>query len=129
MSPTFRNPPDTQSTSTPSSTDWSCTACPSRCDTATWHRPRALTRGGIFAALVFAAEAFPPANEFGPRAFTQDQLHDTVGKYLTVDEIRPARSWINVPKTLPDGFEYRNVVIGSDGRAQLPSWLVVAHRS
>jgi SAM-dependent methyltransferase len=90
---------------------------------------RALTRGGIFAALVFATEAFPPANEFGPRAFTRDQLYDTVGKYLTVDEIRPARSWINVPKTLPDGFEYRNVVIGSDGRAQLPSWLVVAHRS
>src|SRR5271163_1515152 len=33
------------------------------------------------------------------------------------------------PRTLPDGFEYRNVTIGCDGRAQLPSFLVSAHRS
>jgi SAM-dependent methyltransferase len=90
---------------------------------------RALKPGGIFAALVFATEAFPPASEFGPRPFTQNQLHHTVSKYLTVDEIRPARSWINVPKTLPHGFEYRNVTIGADGCAQLPSWLVIAHRA
>jgi SAM-dependent methyltransferase len=89
---------------------------------------RALKRSGTFAALVFAAEAFPPASEFGPRPFTQSQLHHTVSKYLAVDAIRPARSWVNVPNTLPEGFEYRNVTIGSDGRAQLPSWLVIAHR-
>lgn len=37
--------------------------------------------------------------------------------------------WINVRKTLPDGFGYRDVIIGADGRPQPPSWLVVAHRS
>ncbi|MGB1223704.1 MAG: SAM-dependent methyltransferase, partial [Mycobacterium sp.] len=33
------------------------------------------------------------------------------------------------PKSLPAGFEYRNITIGSDGHAQLPSWLVSAHRA
>jgi 2-polyprenyl-3-methyl-5-hydroxy-6-metoxy-1,4-benzoquinol methylase len=89
----------------------------------------ALAPGGRFFALVFATEAFPPGADFGPRPFTEQQLGDIVGKYLVVDEIRPARSWINVPATLPEGFEYRNVTIGSDGRAQLPSWIVCAHRS
>ena len=88
----------------------------------------ALKPGGKFFALVFATEAFPPGADFGPRPFSEAQLHDIVGKHLVVDEVKPARSWINVPSTLPDGFEYRNVNIGSDGRAQLPSWLVSAHR-
>lgn len=89
----------------------------------------ALAPGGRFFALVFATEAFPPGADFGPRPFTEQQLRDIVSKYLVVDEIRPARSWINVPAMLPEGFEYRNVTIGSDGRAQLPSWIVCAHRS
>jgi hypothetical protein len=55
-------------------------------------------------------------------------LRAIVGRYLVVDEVRPARAWVNAPKTLPAGFEYRNVTIGSDGRAQLPSFLVSAHR-
>jgi SAM-dependent methyltransferase len=89
---------------------------------------QALKPGGNFFALVFATEAFPPGADFGPRPFTENQLRDIVGKYLVVDKVRPARSWINVPTTLPEGFEYRNVTIGSDGRAQLPSWVVSAHR-
>lgn len=90
---------------------------------------RALARGGRFFALVFASEAFPPGADFGPRPFTEQQLRTVVGEHLIVDEVRPARAWINVPATLPEGFEYRNVTIGGDGRAQLPSWLVGAHRS
>ena len=89
---------------------------------------RALRPGGKFFALVFSTDAFPPEADFGPRPFTETQLREIVGRYLVVDEVRPARSWINVPKTLPHGFEYRNVTIGSDGRAQLPSFLVSAHR-
>jgi SAM-dependent methyltransferase len=89
---------------------------------------RALRRGGRFFALVFSTDAFPPDAEFGPRPFTEMQLRAIVGKYLVVDEVRPARAWVNVPRTLPDGFEYRNVTIGSDGRVQLPSFLVSAHR-
>lgn len=89
---------------------------------------RALKPGGRFFALVFATEAFPPDSTFGPRPFSRDELYDVVGKHLIVDEVRPARSWVNVPATLPEGFEYRNVTIGCDGRAQLPSWLVSAHR-
>lgn len=89
----------------------------------------ALKPGGRFFALVFATEAFPPGADFGPRPFTEQQLRGIIGKYLLIDEVRPARSWINVPTTLPEGFEYRNVTIGCDGRAQLPSWLVCAHRS
>ena len=58
----------------------------------------------------------------------QEELREVVSKHLVVDEVRAARSWINVPATLPEGFEYRNVTIGCDGRAQLPSWLVSAHR-
>lgn len=89
---------------------------------------RALAPGGRFFALVFATDAFPPGSEFGPRPFTRDQLHDAVNKYLIVDELRAARAFVNPPKTLPPGFEYRNVTIGTDGRVQLPSWLVVARR-
>lgn len=90
---------------------------------------RALRRGGKFFALVFSTEAFPPGADFGPRPFTETKLRKIVGRFLVVDEVRPARAWVNVPATLPDGFEYRNVTIGSDGRAQLPSLLVSAHRS
>jgi SAM-dependent methyltransferase len=89
---------------------------------------RALKPGGNFFALVFATEAFPPGADFGPRPFTHHQLESIVGKHLFVDDIRPARAWINVPTALPEGFEYRNVIIGHDGRAQLPSWLISAHR-
>lgn len=90
---------------------------------------RALKPGGRFFALVFATEAFPPDADFGPRPFTEQQLRDVVGRHLIVDEVRHARSWVNVPKSLPAGFEYRNITIGSDGHAQLPSWLVSAHRA
>lgn len=89
----------------------------------------ALKPGGNFFALVFATEAFPPDADFGPRPFTERQLRSIVGEYLVVDDIQPARAWINVPTVLPEGFEYRNVIIGQDGRAQLPSWLVSAHRA
>jgi SAM-dependent methyltransferase len=90
---------------------------------------RALRPGGKFFALVFSADAFPPNADFGPRPFTEPELREIVGRQLIVDEVRPARAWVNVPRTLPDGFEYRNVTIGSDGRAQLPSLLVSAHRT
>lgn len=89
---------------------------------------RALKPGGKFFALVFATEAFPPDADFGPRPFTECQLRSIVGEHLVVDDIHPARAWINVPTVLPQGFEYRNVTIGQDGRAQLPSWLISAHR-
>ncbi|HEY2448320.1 MAG TPA: class I SAM-dependent methyltransferase [Mycobacterium sp.] len=89
---------------------------------------RALRPGGRFFALVFSTDAFPPDVDFGPRPFNETQLRAIVGRYLVVDEVRPARAWVNAPKTLPAGFEYRNVTIGSDGRAQLPSFLVSAHR-
>ncbi|MEZ0366171.1 class I SAM-dependent methyltransferase [Mycobacterium sp. pUA109] len=89
---------------------------------------RALKPGGKFFALVFATEAFPPDADFGPRPFTDQQLQSIVGTHLAVDNIQPTRAWVNVPATLPEGFEYRNVTIGHDGRAQLPSWLVSAHR-
>lgn len=89
---------------------------------------RALRPGGTFFALVFSTDAFPPGADFGPRPFTEAALREIVGRHLVVDEVRPARAWVNVPTTLPDGFEYRNVIIGSDGRAQLPSWLVSAHK-
>ena len=89
---------------------------------------RALRPGGNFFALVFSTEAFPPDADFGPRPFTERQLRSIVGAHVVVDDIQPARAWINVPTVLPEGFEYRNVIIGQDGRAQLPSWLISAHR-
>jgi len=90
---------------------------------------RALRPGGKFFALVFSTDAFPPDADFGPRPFNESELREIVGRHLVVDEVRPARAWVNAPRTLPNGFEYRNVTIGSDGRAQLPSLLVSAHRS
>lgn len=89
---------------------------------------RALRPRGRFFALVFSTDAFPPNADFGPRPFTETQLREVVSRHLVVDEVRPARAWVNMPGTLPDGFEYRNVTIGSDGRVQLPSFLVSAHR-
>jgi SAM-dependent methyltransferase len=82
-----------------------------------------------FYALVFSAEAFPP-HEYGPRAFTEHELRAAGGAHLVVDEVRPARVHLLAPKpgALPEGFEWRGVVIGSSGLAQLPGWLLVAHR-
>lgn len=82
-----------------------------------------------FYALVFAAEAFPP-HEYGPRAFTERELRAAAGVHLAVDEVRPARVHLLAPKpgALPEGFEWRGVVIGSSGLAQLPGWLLIAHR-
>lgn len=90
---------------------------------------KALKPGGKFFALVFAVEAFPADTDFGPRPFTEQELYDVVARHLVVDEVRSARAWVEVPAQLPEGFEYRNVTIGSDGRAQLPAWLIAAHRA
>ncbi len=88
----------------------------------------ALKPGGTFVALVFAVEAFPTDIDFGPNPFTERELRAVVGDHLIVDDIWPARAWVNVPAALPAGFEYRDVIIGSDGHVQLPSWIVTAHR-
>ena len=90
----------------------------------------ALRPGARFYALVFAAEAFP-RHEFGPRAFTESELREAAGAHLAVDEVRAARVHLLVPEpgALPEGFEWRGVVIGSSGLAQLPGWLLVARRA
>ncbi len=89
------------------------TACPrsSATDTSNRvHRRCGLAEDSLPWSSPF--DAFLPDANFGPRPFTETQLREIVSRHLVVDEVRPARAWVNVPRTLPIGFEYRNVTTG-----------------
>ncbi len=61
---------------------------------------------------------------------TADELREVVGKYWTIDEIRPARIHGYVPDDSVPGFA---AFAGSDirdegnGRKSLPAWLLSAY--
>jgi SAM-dependent methyltransferase len=88
---------------------------------------RAAAPGASYFVLVFDRTTVPlgPANPV-----TADELRDVVGKYWTIDEIRPARIHGHVPKDFAAGFA---VFAGTDirdegnGRKSIPAWLLSAH--
>jgi 2-heptyl-1-hydroxyquinolin-4(1H)-one methyltransferase len=85
---------------------------------------RSAAPGASYFVLVFDKGGMPegPANPV-----TEDELHDVVSKYWTIEEIRPAR----IHAVFPDGFqEFFPVTDVRDelkGRKSVPAWLLSAH--
>jgi hypothetical protein len=62
-------------------------------------------------------------------AVTAEELRSAVEHYWTVEEIRPARIYVNVPDTFTgfSGFARSGVRDEGDGRKSIPAWLLSAH--
>ena len=89
---------------------------------------RAAAPGASYFVLVFDKAGMPAD---GPvNAVSEDELRDVVGRYWTIDEIRPARIHANVPGELPGelrGFRRRRVRDEANGRKSVAAWLLSAH--
>lgn len=89
---------------------------------------RAAAPGASYFVLVFDRSSMPAE---GPvNAVTSDELRDVVGKYWTVDDIRPARIHANVPEGFADhfeGFAGADIRDEDKGRKSVGAWLLTAH--
>lgn len=90
---------------------------------------RAAAPGATYMVLVFDKAGMPAG---GPvNAVSDDELRDVVGRYWTIDEIRPARIHANMPPAMVEGA---NPFAGNpglrtepDGLTSVPAWLLTAH--
>lgn len=89
---------------------------------------RAAAPGATYVVLVFDRAAMP---EGGPvNAVTEPELREVVGRYWTIDDVRPARIHANVPESFAAHF---TTFAGSDirdeapGRKSVGAWLLTAH--
>ncbi|MEW5812828.1 MAG: class I SAM-dependent methyltransferase [Actinomycetota bacterium] len=89
---------------------------------------RAAAPGATYVVLVFDRAAMPAG---GPvNAVTEPELREVVGRYWTIDDIRPARIHANVPESFAAQF---TGVMGADirdeapGRKSVGAWLLTAH--
>jgi SAM-dependent methyltransferase len=87
---------------------------------------RAAAPGARYHVLVFARGAFPPDMEGKPHEVSEQELREAVGRYFTVDEIRPA--WIHV--NTPDGMPVAPDAPRDDkGRPMMGAYLLSAHKA
>lgn len=89
---------------------------------------RAAAPGASYFVLVFDKAGMPAD---GPvNAVSEDELRHVVGKYWTIDEIRPARIHANVPENFLEhfeGFAGADVRDEANGRKSVAAWLLSAH--
>ncbi len=85
---------------------------------------RAAAPGASYFVLVFDKAGMPdgPANPV-----TEDELRDTVSKYWTIDEIRPARIHGVFPEGFEEFFPVTDLRDEPKGRKSVPAWLLSAH--
>ena len=86
---------------------------------------RAAAPGASYFVLVFDRNSMPsgPANPV-----TEDELREVVGKYWTIDEIRPARIHANVPENFVEHFQgFADIRDEDNGRKSVGAWLLSAH--
>jgi SAM-dependent methyltransferase len=93
---------------------------------------RAAAPGASYFVLVFKNGSFPDDYEFKPHEYSREQLHETVGKYWTIDEIRESRIHF-FPLGGTFGIrnpEFTKITYPFDdkGRWIIPSWLLIAHK-
>jgi hypothetical protein len=86
---------------------------------------RAAAPDASYFVLVFDKAGFPDPPD-GPSPVTADELHDVVSKSWIVDEIKPARTYGNVPEGFPGmpGVDLRDE---AGGRKSMAAWLLSAH--
>jgi 2-heptyl-1-hydroxyquinolin-4(1H)-one methyltransferase len=87
---------------------------------------RAAAPGASYFVLVFDKATVPvgPVNPVSP-----DELRDVVGRYWTIDEIRPARIHTNAPGNFAGFQEFggSDVRVEANSRTSIPAWLLSAH--
>ena len=88
---------------------------------------RAAAPGASYFVLVFDGTNMPSG---AANPVTEDELRDVVGKYWTIDEIRPARIHANVPDNFLEnfqGFAGADIRDEANGRKSVGAWLLSAH--
>ena len=87
---------------------------------------RAAAPGATYYVLVFAKDAVPAEMETKPNGVDEDELRAAVGRYWSIDEIRPAFIHAN----MPDIPEFSMPEHGRDdrGRMMMPAFLLTAHK-
>lgn len=94
---------------------------------------RAAAPGATYFILVFAKGAFPAEAEMKPNEVTEDELRAAVGKYWTIDEIRPAfiHAGMVAPPSIPGQppLEMPPHALDEKGRLKMPAFLLAAHKA
>lgn len=89
---------------------------------------RAAAPGASYIVLTFDRTGMPSE---GPTiGVTEDELRSIVGKYWTIDEVRPARIHANVPDELArqnQPFSGADIRDEANGRKSIGAWLLTAH--
>lgn len=87
---------------------------------------RAAAPGATYYVLVFAEDAFPAEMETKPNGVDEDELRAAVGRYWSIDEIRPAFIHANMPD-IPE-FSMPEHQRDDRGRMMMPAFLLTAHK-
>jgi len=88
---------------------------------------RAAAPGATYYILVFAKGTFPAEAEQKPNEVNEAELRAAVGKYWTIDEIRPAFIHANIPAEAP--FPMPPHDRDAKGRMMMPAYLLTAHKA
>ena len=88
---------------------------------------KAAAPGATYFVLVFAKGAFPADGEDGPKPVDEEELRAAVGRYWTIDEVRPAFIHARMP-AIPDAPELP-FDLDEEGRTKLPAFLLTAHKA
>ena len=89
---------------------------------------RAAAPGASYVVLTFDKASLPADGPANP--VTEDELREVVGRYWTIDDIRPARIHGNVPDGFEEtfkGFAGADVRDEAGGRKSIGAWLLSAH--
>lgn len=82
--------------------------------------------GANYYILVFARGAFPADLEQKPNEVDEAELREAVGKYWTINEVRPAFIHANIPQ-IP-GLPMPPHDHDDKGRVKMPAFLLTAHK-
>ena len=89
---------------------------------------RAAAPGASYHILVFAEGAFPSEMDTKPNEVDEAELREVVGRYWTIDQVRPAFIHAQVPP-IPDGPAAMPPHDRDDkGRIRFPAFLLSAHK-
>jgi SAM-dependent methyltransferase len=88
---------------------------------------RAAAPGANYYILVFAKGAFPAELEQKPNEVDEAELRAAVGKYWTIDDVRPAFIHANAVR-MPDAPFESPHPLDEQGRVKFPAFLLTAHK-
>lgn len=89
---------------------------------------RAAAPGANYYVLVFAKGAFPAELEEKPNEVTEEELRAAVGKYFTIDDVRPAFIHSNMQQFGEDALPLPAYELDEKGRVKMPAFLLRAHK-